>query len=203
MIRKALRIVEAEEQKKYRHIRRFGMICFVLRSKSKFDKLTSNLINDYKRAMCGEAPRHYERYNEAESGSKEEIHALIDICQSMHMVLLPSQHDLGHACHKFTSSSMNPGALVCTCKGFRMIGECAHIIAVTCTEVIDAMCVDARTSYNKAYLETLVEKLTSTKRAAHRPCATVGGSRIQPDTDTVQGNTGEDTTDLDEDLEEL
>jgi hypothetical protein len=74
---------------------------------------------------------------------------------------------------------------------------------VTCTEVIDAMCVDARTSYNKAYLETLVEKLTSTKRAAHRPCATVGGSRIQPDTDTVQGNTGEDTTDLDEDLEEL
>ena len=199
MIRKALRLVEAEAQKNTRHIRRIGSICYILRSKSKFNQLTSNLIKDYKCAMAGETPRHYARYNEAEACSKEEIHALIDICQSMHMVML---RGTGSA-NKYVSSRMNPGELVCTCKGFRMTGECSHIIAVTMEYIEDADCVEGRSSYDKAYLETLVEKLTHTTRAAHRPRATVGGARIQPDTDTVRGDAGGDSTDLDDDLDEL
>ena len=60
------------------------------------------------------------------AASKEELLALIDICQSMHMVMLRGPRRPG----RFIISLLNPAELVCTCKGFRMTSNCSHEIAI-------------------------------------------------------------------------
>ena len=70
-------------------IRCINGVYFVLRFKSKFDKLSSALIKDYRNTLKGIPPSRYDPYLDAPAGSKEELLALIDICQSMHMVMTP------------------------------------------------------------------------------------------------------------------
>ena len=70
-------------------IRCISGVYFVLRFKSKFEKLTSALIKDYKDTVKGIPPSRYDRFLDAADGSKEALLALVDICQSMHMVMPP------------------------------------------------------------------------------------------------------------------
>ena len=126
-IRKALRYMAEETTM----IRQVGGVYYVLRFKSKFDKLTRSLIREYKDTLVGTAPSRYDRYVNADAGSKEELLALIDICQSMHMVMLRGPRRPG----RFISSLLNPAELVSTCKGFRMTSNCSHEIAITALSI--------------------------------------------------------------------
>ena len=199
MVRKGLRLM-AEEVTMVRVV---GGIYYVLRFKSKFDKLTLRLVRDYKDTMVGTPPSRSPDYVNAPGGTKEELLALIDICQSMHSIMVRGSRPLG----TFVSSLLNPAELVCTCKGFRMTSTCAHIVAITALFITDAMCVPGKTSFDQTYLETLVEKVSAVSRASHRPRNTVGGSHIQPRDDTVEDDedSEEDDGDCsdDEDLTNL
>ena len=99
------------------------------------------------------------------------------------------------------SSALNPVELVCTCKGFRMVSNCSHEVAVTALYITDAACVPGKTSFDKTYLETLVEKVSAVSRASHRPRNTVGGAHIQPRDDTVEDD--EDGDDVPWDSEDV
>ena len=99
------------------------------------------------------------------------------------------------------SSALNPAELVCTCKGFRMVSNCSHEVAVTALYITDAACVAGKTSFDKTYLETLVEKVSAVSRASHRPRNTVGGAHIQPRDDTVEDD--EDGDDVPWDSEDM
>lgn len=163
-------------------IRCVSGVYYVLRFKSKFDKLTRDLIKDYRDTLKGTPPSRYSDYVDAEAGSKEELLALIDICQSMHMVMPRGARPAG----RFIASLLNPAELVCTCKGYRMTSNCAHEVAITACFITDAMCVAGKTSFDKTYLKTLLEKVSTVSRASHRPRNTVGGSHIQPRDDVVE-----------------
>ena len=83
---------------------------------------------DYKLTLQGEEPKHYTAYKEADSGSKEELEALCDVCQSMHMVMSLGK---GFPPGSFISSELNPAELICTCKGYKISSNCSHTVAVT------------------------------------------------------------------------
>ena len=73
-----------------------------------------------------------------------------------------------------------------------MVSNCSHEVAVTALYITDAACVPGKTSFDKTYLETLVEKVSAVSRASHRPRNTVGGAHIQPRDDTVEDDEDED-----------
>ena len=110
---------------------------------------------------------------------------------------VPGARSLG----QHISSALNPAELVCTCKGFRMVSKCSHEVAVTALYITDAACVPGKTSFDKTYLETLVEKVSAVSRASHRPRNTVGGAHIQPRDDTVEDD--EDGDDVPWDSEDV
>ena len=85
---------------------------------------------------------------------RAELVALIQLCQSMHYILVPTDKALEQAGDNMPDVEMNPCKLMCTCKGFRMIGLCSHTMALTCR--LD-------NGYNQAFLESLLQKLV-TKR---------------------------------------
>ena len=58
-----------------------------------------------------------------------------------------------------------------------MMSICSHVIAANVQLVKD--------TYDKDYLERLLEKLTTKKRAAHRPLETRGALRMQPHGDSA------------------
>ena len=135
----------------------------------------------------------YKPYKDATT-IKEKLLALIDVCQSMHVIMPQGQGDSG-----FPACRMNPAALVCTCKGYRMIGLCSHVITVTATYILEKECQGGGKTYDQEDLEQLVEKLVTKKRTSHRPRAVVGGAHIQPHGDSEDESEPEDE-DLDEDL---
>ena len=95
---------------------------------------------------------------------KEKLLALIDICQSMHVVM-----PQGDGANGFPVSRMNPACLVCTCKGFRMIGLCSHVIAATATYVLEKDCHGDSKSYDQEdYLTPLSAVPTSSLLATRR-----------------------------------
>ena len=66
--------------------------------------------------------------------------------------------------------------------------------------ITDAACVPGKTSFDKTYLETLVEKVSAVSRASHRPRKTVGGAHIHSRDDTVEDESeGEDDVPWDSD----
>ena len=50
--------------------------------------------------------------------------AIVSVCQSMHSVWSAKNKDA----YRF---DLNPAALACTCKGFRMTSICSHVLAGT------------------------------------------------------------------------
>ena len=89
--------------------------------------------------------------------------------------------------------------LTCTCKGYRRVGICAHVVAIT------ALFIPGE--YDREYLKTLADKLTTTKRKAHRPKNVVAGNRIQPHGDSEEdeeeeGEGGSDDEEEEEDSRE-
>ena len=146
--------------------------------------------------LNGEGPVHYKAFKDADGGSKEELEALIEVCQSMHLVMPLN----GNAPGSFISSELNPAELICTCKGFKVSSNCSHEVAVTALFISDAQCVPGRTSFDKTYLENLVEKVARvTYRATGTRRHVVAGNRIQPRDDTVEeeGDGEESDEDLD------
>ena len=146
----------------------------------------------------GQEPKYYKPYCEADSGSKEELEALIDVCQSMHMVMSLGK---GFPPGSFISSELNPAELICTCKGYKVSSNCSHTIAVTALFITDAQCVRGWRSLDKVYLETLLEKVPRRTVRAHRPRNIVAGTRIQPTDDTVEEEG--DGEESDEDLDDM
>ena len=138
----------------------------------------------------------YTAYKEADSGSKEELEALCDVCQSMHMVMSLGK---GFPPGSFISSELNPAELICTCKGYKISSNCSHTVAVTALFITDAQCVQGRRSFDRYYLEQLLEKVARRTVRAHRPRNIVAGTRIQPTDDTVEeeGDGEESDDDLD------
>ena len=150
-------------------------------------------------ALEGEEPKHYKPYWDADSGSKEELVALCDVCQSMHMVMSLGK---GFPPGNFISSELNPAELICTCKGYKVSSNCSHTIAVTALFITDAQCVSGWKSFDRGYLEILLEKVARRTRAAHRPRNIVAGTRIQPTDDTVEEE-GDGEESEDEDLDDM
>ena len=146
--------------------------------------------------LQGEEPKYYTAYKEADSGSKEELEALCDVCQSMHMVMSLGK---GFPPGSFISSELNPAELICTCKGYKISSNCSHTVAVTALFITDAQCVRGRRSFDRYYLEQLLEKVARGTVRAHRPRNIVAGTRIQPTDDTVEeeGDGEESDEDLD------
>ena len=86
---------------------------------------------------------------------------------------------------------LNPAALACTCKGFRMTSICSHVLAGT---VLLQNELDTEGTYGadlswRAW--SLVEKLVTTKRGAHRPAQPAGGLQVQPPGDSEEEDTSE------------
>jgi hypothetical protein len=102
-------------------------------------------------ALEGEEPRHYKPYYDADSGSKEELVALCDVCQSMHMVMSLGK---GFPPGNFISSELNPAELICTCKGYKVSSNCSHTIAVTALFITDAQCVSGWKSWTTRTMRT-------------------------------------------------
>ena len=146
--------------------------------------------------LHGEEPKYYTAYWEADSGSKEELEAVCDVCQSMHMVMSLGK---GFPPGSFISSELNPAELICTCKGFKVSSNCSHTVAVTALFITDAQCVRGWRSFDRYYLEQLLEKVARRTHRAHRPRNIVAGTRIQPTDDTVEeeGDGEESDDDLD------
>jgi hypothetical protein len=75
-------------------------------------------------------------------------------------------------------------------------------IAVTALFITDAQCVSGWKSFDRGYLETLLEKVARRTRAVHRPRNIVAGTRIQPTDDTVEEE-GDGEESEDEDLDDM
>ena len=120
--------------------------------------------------ICCDAHSQIKDYTEA-TATKEQLLALIHICQSMHAIF-PLADD---AANNMVSCELNPCNFVCTCKGFRMSAICSHCIAVT---------VMHKDGYNEAYIDELLKKLSEKKKASHRPNKTAGGAHMQPHGDS-------------------
>ena len=56
--------------------------------------------------------------------TQERVAAIVSVCQSMHSVWSAKNKDA----YRF---DLNPAALACTCKGFRMTSICSHVLAGT------------------------------------------------------------------------
>ena len=98
---------------------------------------------------------------------------------------------------------LNPAQLTCTCKGYRMRNICAHCVACTACYITDAQCAAGYELYDYNYLTMLVEKLVTTKPAAHRPRRTVGAQRIQPHGDSSEDDEeDEEEADSDDELDD-
>ena len=83
-----------------------------------------------------------------------------------------------------------------------MTSICSHVMAATVlVESLGEMCIDYP-RYNKAYLESLLDKLTTKKQAAHRPRNyTAGASHVQPHGDSSEEEEEEEVEE--EDLDNL
>lgn len=149
--------------------------------------------------LLGLPPVHYKPYTEADACSKEELIALLEVCQSMHMVMPRGDGPTG----TYISSKLNPAELVCTCKGFKVSSNCSHEVSVTALYLTDAECVPGKTSFDREYLETLLEKVSTVTRRASRPRNTVPGNRIQPTDDTVEAGDNEEDEGEEEDVDEV
>ena len=148
----------------------------------------------------GQEPKYYKPYYDADSGSKEELVALCDVCQSMHMVMSLGK---GFPPGNFISSELNPAELICTCKGYKVSSNCSHTIAVTALFITDAQCVSGWKSFDRGYLEILLEKVARrTFRANGTRRRIVAGTRIQPTDDTVEEE-GDGEESEDEDLDDM
>ena len=81
----------------------------------------------------------------------------------------------------------------------KISSNCSHEVAVTALFISDAQCVRGRRSFDRYYLETLLEKVARRTVRAHRPRNIVAGTRIQPTDDTVEeeGDGEESDDDLD------
>ena len=104
------------------------------------------------------------------------VAAIVSVCQSMHSVWSAKNKDA----YRF---DLNPAALACTCKGFRMTSICSHVLAGT---VLLQNELDTEGTYGRPFLESLVEKLVTTKRGAHRPAQPAGGLQVQPPGDSEE-----------------
>ena len=51
--------------------------------------------------------------------------------------------------------------------------------------------LDTEGTYGRPFLESLVEKLVTTKRGAHRPAQPAGGLQVQPPGDSEEEDTSE------------
>ena len=182
-----------------------------LRFKSGYPKISQKLVKRYLRTIIGEDPPMDDFSSDDDAmtmdgkgqfASEKKLAETVKVCQSMHMVLPPAPGDDGtSACFE---CELNPAKLTCTCKGFRMIGLCSHVIVVTALYIPNMYSLD--------YIENLVETI-ATKRAPQRPKKARKGSQMQPDSDNDeeaddeeagdehQGE-GEDE-DLDEDLDRM
>ena len=79
-----------------------------------------------------------------------------------------------------------------------MLSLCSHVIAVTCEYIRDADCVTGYSTYDRSTIEMMLEKLVSTKPAAHRPPKTMRGTQIQKEA-AVEVDSSDDE-DVDEDF---
>ena len=113
--------------------------------------------------------------------TQERVAAIVSVCQSMHSVWSAKNKDA----YRF---DLNPAALACTCKGFRMTSICSHVLAGT---VLLQNELDTEGTYGRPFLESLVEKLVTTKRGAHRPAQPAGGLQVQPAGDSEEEDTSE------------
>ena len=122
----------------------------------------------YLLTLHGEEPSNMKHFRD-KADKKEKLEACIDICSSMHLVMSTNQptHHI--------PNEMNPADLSCTCKGFRMRGNCSHVIAVTAVHIPHC--------YGVSELQALTRQLGNVKRASHRPKAVRPGNQMQPHDD--------------------
>ena len=132
---------------------------------------------------------HDPTYLKGNFGSKEQLCALINVCQAMHVIYMRQE---GDALGMYPASLLNPAELCCTCKGFRVSCNCSHTVAVTAMYLKEEHCVPGRRPFDAAFLEALLEKLPTTRRRSHRPLGIRPGNRFQPTTDLVDEDTPEE-----------
>ena len=148
------------------------------------------MCHSYLLTLRGSLPRYNKAYTEADDKGDNEgvLKAFIECASGMHQVLLPSPGSEGPE----IGTSLNPADLACTCKGFRKIGLCSHVIAVTAEFIIG--------EYDRSYLESLLERVSEKTRGAHsRPKKVAPGNQVQPDEldDESEEEAGWEDQDLD------
>ena len=148
------------------------------------------MCHSYLFTLRGSLPRYNKAYNEADDKGDDEgvLKAFIECASGMHQVLLPSPESEGPE----IGTPLNPADLACTCKGFRKIGLCSHVIAITAEFIIG--------EYDRSYLESLLERVSEKTRGAHsRPKKVAPGNQIQPDEldDESEEEAGWEDQDLD------
>ena len=174
MIAKALKFIDYEGSHIREGTRERDGYYFVLRFAGHYSKLTVRLVKAYWETLEGKPPRGIKEFDHAET-DKDELMAVINVCASVHMVMTTPDPTEPCNCVK---SSLNPAFLTCTCKGYRRVGICSHVIAITALFIPE--------KYDHRYLESLLERLTKTKRKAHRPKNVVAGNRTQPHGDSEE-----------------
>ena len=78
-----------------------------------YPKLTQRLVEMYENAFAGTKDRRIKDLDE-----------LRDVCQAVHFVE-PALEKYGTV-----ECEANPGCFVCSCKGFKHVGICSHVIAI-------------------------------------------------------------------------
>ena len=88
----------------------------------------------YLLTLRGSLPRYDKAFTEANDKGDNEgmLKAFIACASGMHQVLLPSPDSQGPE----ITTPLNPADLGCTCKGFRKIGLCSHVITITAEFIV-------------------------------------------------------------------
>ena len=150
------------------------------------------MCHSYLLTLRGSLPRYNKAYTEADDKGDNEgvLKAFIECASGMHQVLLPSPGSEGPE----IETPLNPADLACTCKGFRKIGLCSHVIAITAEFIVG--------EYDRSYLESLLERVSEKTRGAHsRPKKVAPGNQVQPDELDDESDEEADWEDQDLDME--
>ena len=145
----------------------------------------------YLLTLRGSLPRHDKAFTEANDKGDNEgmLKAFIACASGMHQVLLPSPDSEGPE----ITTPLNPADLGCTCKGFRKIGLCSHVIAITAEFIVG--------EYDRSYLESLLERVSEKTRGAHRPKKVAPGNQVQPNDNDDESEEEYDWEDQDLDMD--
>ena len=149
-------------------------------------------LHSYLLTLRGDLPQFNANFKKAEDEDDNSgmLKAFIEVASCMHQVIKPNADSSGPE----IKTDLNPADLSCTCKGFRKMGLCSHVISIT-AEFIPG-------EYDRSHLEHLLERVSTKIRGAHGPKKTAAGRQFQPDdVDDNESEEDDEWEDVDLDMD--